>query len=397
VLNDAIERGQDDNPALWYYFGRYYVMQNDPVGADSTFDLAEELAPRCAEDIAYYRRFLWFPTFNAAVESMQAGAYDSAKVLLHLAFTVWDRDNLTPFYLAGIYGAEPQLDSAVYYFKKVVDLGVPDSTRIDNYETAIFNVALISGMMGDWDSTVVWYDRYRSEVDAYDPQAMTGLAQALSNSGQTDRALLMYDSILGRASDMGSLELLQVGENLFRAERYAKSAQAFALGLEKNPYYRPGLYNLTNAYLALNNDEERSEEERQEAATNMEAAARRLVEVDPQSTESLDLLAASLQLQGLEDSTLAVLERREALAYEVVVETQYAVEGGYVVQGRVASLDEETPVSVPPISFEFLDQAGNVLAVQTLDPTTLDPSATAEFDMSAEGEGLIAMRYKVEG
>ncbi len=40
-LTDALRRGQENNPAVWYYLGRYYVMTNDLVGADSAFDRAE--------------------------------------------------------------------------------------------------------------------------------------------------------------------------------------------------------------------------------------------------------------------------------------------------------------------------------------------------------------------
>ena len=46
VLTQAVtSAGQEKNPAAWYYFGRYYLMLDDLVGADSAFTKALALAP----------------------------------------------------------------------------------------------------------------------------------------------------------------------------------------------------------------------------------------------------------------------------------------------------------------------------------------------------------------
>ncbi len=396
TLNDAIARGETDNPAVWYFYGRYYVMRNDLLGADSMFALAEQLAPQCAQDIGYYRQFLWVPALNEAMDSMRAGAYDGAKILLKQAFALMEEDNLAPYYLGRIYGMEGELDSAVHYFKEVVAIGTADSARLENYEISMFNVGLIYSMAGQWDSSVVWYDRYRDEVNADDPQAVMGLAEALKESGQTDRAMALYDSVMIRAPEMDAIDLFRAGEALFIAGQYEKSGEAFRLGLEKNPYFRPALYNLANVYLAICNDESRPQEERDAAAVAMEGAARRLVEVDPLNSESMDLLAAAFQLQAIDDSTLAVLERREALTYEVNIDVQHAVDGGYLVQGRLEN-SEEADVSVPAITFEFLDGAGNVITTEATDPTTLEPMRSSTFSLTGVGEGLVAVRYRVGG
>src|SRR5258705_12098827 len=60
VLTQALTTGgQDKNPAAWYYFGRYYLMVQDLVGADSAFQRAESLKAECADDINLWRRFTW--------------------------------------------------------------------------------------------------------------------------------------------------------------------------------------------------------------------------------------------------------------------------------------------------------------------------------------------------
>ncbi len=50
-LGDAFDRG--GSPGAWYYLGRYYVLTEDPVGADSAMQQATELipsAPRTSND-----------------------------------------------------------------------------------------------------------------------------------------------------------------------------------------------------------------------------------------------------------------------------------------------------------------------------------------------------------
>ena len=95
--------------------------------------------------------------------------------------------------------------------------------------------------------------------------------------------------------------------------------------------------------------------------TVQEEVARRLVAVDPMSSESLNLLAAAFQLQRLDDSTLAVLERREALTFEVKIDMQQEIEGGFMIQGRLTNpKDEEASVpELTPIAYLLRQSPAN--------------------------------------
>src|SRR3990170_8217758 len=42
-LIEALEQGQVDNPAVWYFLGTYYTLQGDAIGADSSFDKVETM------------------------------------------------------------------------------------------------------------------------------------------------------------------------------------------------------------------------------------------------------------------------------------------------------------------------------------------------------------------
>lgn len=390
VLLEALDRGQGDNPAVWYFLGRYYVLTKDAFGADSAFDRAEAGAPDCAEDIAYYRQVLWVPIINTAIDSLRAGAFQGAVKFLREANALYDGNNLGFYYLGRIFGNEGETDSALYYFKKVVEIGNTDTTRTEDYNTSVINIGLLYSMMEQWDSAAVWYERYRAEIDPNDPQALTRLAEAYQRGGDTTQAMVLYDSVIVKAADMGASDLFKTGEQLFIAEHYDMAAKAFELGLEKNKFFRPALYNLANAYLAMAQDSEGPVAD--SATAEMEAAARRLVEVDPLSVEALELLAAALQLQGRNDETLALLEQREEMTFDVSLDNQQRVDGGFVVQGRVVNRTDQE-ITTSPLTFEFLDGEGNVLDSQTYAAQTLAGSASESFVLRSANDDVVAVRY----
>jgi hypothetical protein len=195
---------------------------------------------------------------------------------------------------------------------------------------------------------------------------------------------------------MDYLTLFQTGERLFVAERFGLAARAFEFGLEKNPYYRPALYNLANAYLAVAETDGILDEDRMAAAEAMEDAAQRLVAVDPQSQESQRLLAAAYQLQRKQNETLAVLQQMEVMQFEVLMDMLQPQENGLALQGRISnSRAEATPI--PTVTFEFVDASGNVIATETLEGRTLEGHEAVPFNLWGSGEGVVAVRYTVAG
>jgi tetratricopeptide (TPR) repeat protein len=393
-LMEAIDRrGQGDNAAAWYFLGRYYAASRDPIGADSAFDRAESLAPDCAEDISFFRRNLWVMLLNVAIDSMQNGSPDGALGALREANTIYDDDIIGFYYVGSVFGQAGELDSALHYFKMVAVMGTDDPERQESYQVAVFNSALINGMLEQWDSSAVWWERYL-ELMPGDAPALTSLAEAYDQAGNTDRAMAVYDTIMARAEEMDYLQLFLVGEKLFIAQHFEQSARAFELGLEKNPHYRPALYNLTNSYLAIADADGISPEEKQQWAETMEATALRLVEVDPYNAGSLRLLAAAHQLQRDENATLAVLQEIDVMAFEVEMGALQPLDGGLSVQGQVLNLDE-AETAVPAITFEFVDAAGNVLATEIINGRTLGAGESYDFELLGAGEGIIAVRYRV--
>lgn len=115
-------QGQDGNPAAWYYLGRFYIIQEQPVLADSALRRALALAPACAEDIARYRRRLQPPVLADAVRQWQAGQVDSARGTFAFAASLDPEDANVPLFMAMMYADGDQLDSAKRYLERGFEL-----------------------------------------------------------------------------------------------------------------------------------------------------------------------------------------------------------------------------------------------------------------------------------
>ena len=133
---------------------------------------------------------------------------------------------------------------------------------------------------------------------------------------------------------------------------------------------------------------------RSEAADSMLVAARRLVEVDSQNEESLRLLAQAWQLQGDDDSTLAVIYRLDSLQFDITVMRFNPSGTGFDVGGEIRNRKEEEIV-VPPITFQFVDEAGTVLGSEMFPGATLGPEQATEFSFTPQFPGIAAWLYDV--
>ncbi len=392
-LLQAVQTDQADNPAAWYFLGRYYVLADDAAGADTAFDRVERLLPECEQDIVYYRTVLWAPRINAAIDSLNGGNLDAAKDLLHKANQIYDLDNLGYYYLAVIHGQNNVLDSARHYFMKAAMTGAIDSTRERNVEVSTYNAALLYAAEEQWDSARVWYEKYR-ELRPNDPQGIAGLATAHAELGNADRAASLYDSVFAMADSLSLNELFGAGQRLFNADQMELAVRAFELGLEKNPYHRDGLFNLTNSYLGLAQDTTADDMSRYQGALGMENAARRLIAIEPFGHEAYRLLAASFRYRSVDDSTLAVLQRLEDLPFAIEVYIAEYVPDGMRIRGTISNMRDRTS-PVPTITFEFLDAQGNVLTTDSLSVTQLERHGSQEFDIMGSAEEIAAWRYTV--
>lgn len=434
VLMDALDGGEEMNPAVWYFLGRTHALsaatlhgeyhkpvppdrdsvsfrdsigglfESELIGTDSAFTKAKALFPECGDDIDNQRRFLWVPLYNEGAEAWGNEDLATARDAFMKADLIADDEPFVPYNFASVLVSEGDVARALPLFKKTIAMGQKEGEYEESYVTSLFNVGRLHHMLEQWDSAAVWYAKYRQVVPE-DPEAITGMLQVLKAAGRDEDALIFTDTILAHADVLTDIDMFSAGVALFQADQFEMSARAFLAGLARNPHYRDGVFNLAQSYFALANpagqeegedvspDEEKA---REEAAKRMLEVSQHLLEIDPSNESSLRLLAAAYQLTGDTTSTLNVLERIEELTFDVKVELFQSTDGGYQVQGTISNLKEED-TTVPDVVFEFVDADGKVVTAETVSGTTLASKESARFEFNLLGDGIAAWRYKVGG
>lgn len=432
VLSQALTTGnQERNPAAWYYLGRYYIIVDDPAGADSAFTRAERLKPECKEDISFWRRSLWVPILNAGVAAWQANNTDSAIAAFRRANALNQTEPQGFKYIASLMFNAGQQDSAIHYFRRTADIAATDPKYAQDRKDALFNMARIQHSMQRWLDAEATYREYLT-LYPNDAEVLASLGSVRLQQGQRDSALTIYRQIIARGDSVGSIPLFRVGVEIYqsapkepdttavgascrteaRAARltparirarcdsvttalmrehaatakgtYELSAQAFEAGLRMNPHYRDGLFNLVNTYLTLND------------STKMLPVAQRLVAVDPFNRMSLRLLAFAHQRQGRVDSTLHYLRQADSLLVADVTVSEFDPDDqGAALKGIVTNV-RATPNQPFKLVFEFLDPRGQVVATQSVDIPAIQPQQSHGFEMKALGSGILAWRYRKE-
>lgn len=445
-LMEALEQGQDQNPAVWYFLGVYYTLEGDAIGADTTFDKVVAMMPDCETDVAQHREIAWASVANQGIQALRESDYAKAKERFTVANQVYDKNPTAHFYLGTIYATEDNADSALHYFKMAAVTAAGDTAEKEIHEKSTQNVARIYQVLEKWDSAQVYFRAYLA-LQPDDMEGQTSLASAYIASGDTASAVQIYDALLAKPDNMDPLDLFRIGVALFRADRPAQAATAFEAGLKRNPTYRNGLFNLTNAYFSLAQATQNQDSVKL-WATKMLPAAQRLAQIDPLNRGVLRLVAAAHQFVGNGDSTDAVLKKVSDMKFEVEVLSSRATETGYDVQGTIMAIappalqavrDSITrdstrleglktttvpaaqraqlqrrqatlqanidrlrgnlqklmgPVSVPTITFEFVDASGNVAASETVAAQTIEPNSVRSFQLTPTGQGIVAWRYK---
>lgn len=434
VLTQAVATGgQQENPAAWYYLGRYYVAVNDPAGADTAFSRVERLKPNCAADVAFWRRAMWVPVFNSAVAAWQAGNTDSAAASFRQANAIYRGEPHGFLYLGMLLTNQGQLDSAAHYFEQGVEISGGDPKYADEQRDATFNLARVYQAIGKPAQAAAAFRAYLQLVPG-DPEALAGLAAYYAEAGQMDSARALYTQVLDRADSLDAETLFRAGVGIFqgapkapdsaamtrscrsepppagtapapsprriavrcdsiaaaamKAHRaasgdvYRTAARAFEAGLAKNPHSRDGLFNLTNSYLALND------------SANMLPVAQRLSQVDPMSRTGLRLVAQAWSFRGNPDSTLRYLILGDSLlAVDVNVSSFTMREQGATLEGVATNFHRRSSRALT-IAVDFLDQKGVVVSTQTVEVPALRPDSTHRFQATGTGAGMVAWRYK---
>jgi len=393
ILVRAIERGAADDAAAWYWLGMYYGMIDDPIAADSAFDRTEELKPECVEETRGLRASVWGARVTAGLDSLRNGRLEGAMHQLQMANVIHGERNLALYYTAMIFLDQGVNDSALYYLKRVADIGAADTLGLQQYAQALNRIATLYSARQEWDSAATWAWSAR-DVDASDGNMLLVIARAYEQLGDQERLMMTYDSVLANAATVEPDSLFKMGAKLFVTGQAGRAAGMFESGLAQNRYHRNGLFNLASVRLAIVEDDRRPQADRDRAAAQLLQLTQRLTALDPANGESLGLLATAFELQQMPDSAAAARRRSDDLVVEVRLRDASAYEGGYSALGTISNVGN-TAIETPAVTFAFLDAEGNVVTTQTVSGATLQMGAEITFNVDATGAGIVAWRYTV--
>ena len=426
LVQAITQNGQDKNGAAWYYLARYYGSTNQLVGADTAFDKALALVPKCKDDIATWRKTMWTPVFNQGVNAYNTGKRDSALYFFTMAAAIHPEPVSTGA-LASLYADGNQVDSAIKYYSLTAEVAAADTQYATEKRQALYNRGALLYQSERWNDAA---ESFRSYMKAYpsDVGAYAALASTYTRMGKNDSALAIYHQILDNAASADAGALFTAGAAMYNAvpeapdtaasagacrksaktpadrqncgrearavrashdsaarETYRMAARAFEGGLAKAPYARDGLFNLVNTYYVLAD------------TAKILPAARRLVAIDPMNRAVLRFAGAAQQMNGKVDSTVFYVAQAESiLVVDVAVQSFRPTEQGASFSA-IATNVRNKPSAPLKVTVEFLTEKGDVVASQAVEIPSQAPGAMFDLQAQATGKGIAAWRYRKSG
>ncbi len=141
-LREAFADG--GSPGAWYYLGRYYVVTEDPVGADSALHQAAELIPECAEDIQGHLVVAGALALGAGSAAWVSGDRAAAVDHMRVAASLHPENPVIFLYMARVFAERSEADSAAKYVRIGVDLAGDDPEHARNRTAALRDLARVS-------------------------------------------------------------------------------------------------------------------------------------------------------------------------------------------------------------------------------------------------------------
>lgn len=391
VITEAItqnDRGQ--SASAWYFLGRVYLHMGDVEGADSALTKAEELAPECAQELDDLRRVAFIALINPGIDSMKAERHDAALRLFQEAADIYPRAPEPVYYQATLLYNTGKVDSAVPLFQEAIERAGTDTAHaeIANQSRFYYGYALLQQNRAQ-EAVPVLEAYVQSNPDDIDGKKL--LVNAYRATGQPEKAAPYEQEIVSSAGASGEAvtggDVFSIGVARFQEKKYDEAAAAFSKVLETEPNNRDALFNLANAYLAM------------EDAAKLVETAKRLVAIDPMNERALQLLGEGYRMGKNQNELIKTLERLTPMPFSVENTTmQTNAEGATltaVATGRAAQTVAGKPVAPAPVTltFELLDAQGNPVATQDVTVPAIKAGETHDISVRGTGAGIVAWRY----
>lgn len=368
------------------------------VAADSAFSAVEARAPQCADSVERFRRDLWTPIINAAIQ-LTATDPDSAEKLANRSLVIFRGAPHAYNLLANLSVQRGDKATMIPRLRKVIEASGTDTANRDMRLAALYNLGVAlttSAEAATGAEKTRLFGEAKATFEAYlkekpdDTNAQAALARALQATGDTAAVANIFGEMLANPSAYTEIQLFEAGVGAARAKRTEDAARLFEAGLQRNAHHRDALYNLANMYMSLGDGEK------------MLPVTRRLIAVDPSNPNNWTLLAASYQQlakdesnaakkKALNDSVVKYIEKGENLPVAV---TFSAFDHNGATHRLVGSVENRSAAEKTfKARFEFLDAEGKVVATKEQSIGPVAAKASSQFEVVVEQSGIVAFRY----
>jgi hypothetical protein len=375
--------------------------------ADSLFTVVENASPACEDQTSYYRQKPWARLINEVGPLINANNLDSAQALLGKSLQIY-RDSPFSYYFQGqIAQQKEDWKTAQAAFDKAVQLSdtatvakdsnVANVKEFSEFARAFAAFRSAQSLSGDQQKAGMKSaaDLYRQYLKDYPSgpnaqPAQAGLTAALQTAGDTESLGAVWSDMAANPSKYRPEQLYDAGVQAYAAEKYDQAVKLMELGEQGNPYLRPGLFNLANAYWKNNQFDK------------MVPVAHKLTEIDPDNPDNYQLVAIGYQglakatkdpkaQKAYSDSVSKYVVASDKLPVKVTFTSFTNDSVKHTVEGTVENLGAK-PKKVT-LSVQFVDKTGNVVDTQTA-ALDLKPNGSAPFTVTGAGAGIVAYKYE---
>jgi tetratricopeptide (TPR) repeat protein len=388
----AIER-DPENPQGYLLAGEAKLGLGNLNEAADLLDRAEEIYPRYILETEVIREQSWIEHYNAGADALQAEDHDEAVVHFEMAHRIYQGRPDAMLQLARLYTERDRVAEAIDIYGTAIEL--IESPRAEDLDEELVPVWAEGLVIARFNKAQLLFqqERYLEAAEMYeavlaedpdDLMALSNVAISYAAAGESERAMAVYDELLGRP-DLDARDYFLIGIGLYQVDEFSQAARAFGMALETVPGHRDAHFNrVQSLFLA----------EEWEALV---AAGEALLEVDTHNRAAHQFLAQGLVRMGQEHEAVAIMEQSEDLPFEVSDLQSQRTPQGVAVMGQVVNRSMAAGTTVRFRVFIYSvsgEEVGRTEATVTLGEVEEPVMLQAEFRTNAD---VLGFRYEVIG
>lgn len=357
----------------------------DYAAAGRYFDRAGELYPLYEFEDAQVREQTWIALYNEAMPLINSGDYEDAAGVFENANAIYQGRPEAFITVAQLYAQLRQHDRALENIDRamaVIEGDAADDVAPETLAAWQEQAAELPMLRGQIFSDAGRFEEAQAVFQAMlaenpnDVEAARNLAATQMQMGNEEAALATYERLLSNPS-LGAADFYQIGIGFYQSGDYARAADAFRAGVDRNPRDRDGLEMLARSLQLA------------ESYADVPAIAERWIELDPNSQNALLITAQAVNQTGDSQRAGELVQRVDGL--QVVVDELQMLRysnGGARVSGSVVNRSARQGANAT-LTFTFYGLNGSPMGTVTQNVTLAGEGMSEVFQLEFDHDGTV--------